>query len=133
VLNGSLVLRAGESLGLRLFNSSRRRLLDLVLGSRLLLDLLLGLLDRLGHSGLLLFLDHVAEDVVQDKVTVSLRGENEGLSELSVGLRLVGDLANDLNDDVDVGCLGVDVGDADLAVLEFELLYPVVDCLGEIC
>jgi hypothetical protein len=62
-----------------------------------------------------------------------LRGENEGLSELSVGLRLVGDLADDLDDDVDVGCLGVDVGDADLAVLEFELLYPVVDRLGEMC
>jgi hypothetical protein len=62
-----------------------------------------------------------------------LRGENEGLSELSVGLRLVGDLADDLDDDVDVGCLRVDVGDADLAVLEFELLYPVVDRLGEMC
>jgi hypothetical protein len=62
-----------------------------------------------------------------------LRGENEGLSELSVRLRLVGDLADDLDDDVDVGCLGVDVGDADLAVLELKLLYPVVDRLGEIC
>jgi hypothetical protein len=62
-----------------------------------------------------------------------LRGENEGLSELSVGLRLVGDLANDLNDNVDVGRLGVDVGDADLAVLELELLYPVVDGLKEMC
>ena len=133
VLDGSLVLRAGEGLGLGLLNSNRRRLLDLLLGSRLLLDLLLGLLGRLGHGGLLLFLDHVAEDVVQHKVTVSLRGENEGLSELSVGLRLVGDLADDLDDDVDVGCLGVDVGDADLAVLELELLYPVVDCLGGTC
>jgi len=60
-----------------------------------------------------------------------LRGENEGLCELSVRLGLVGDLANDLDDDVDVGRLGVDIGDADLAVLELELLYPVVDCLGE--
>jgi hypothetical protein len=62
-----------------------------------------------------------------------LRGENEGLSELSVGLRLVGDLANDLDDNVDVGRLRVDVGDADLAVLELELLYPVVDGLKEMC
>jgi hypothetical protein len=58
-----------------------------------------------------------------------LRGENESLSELPVGLRLVGDFADDLDDDVDVGGLGVDVGDADLAVLELELLYPVVDGL----
>jgi len=47
-----------------------------------------------------------------------------------VGLRLVGNLADDLDDDVDVGGLGIDVGDADLAVLELELLYPVVDGLG---
>jgi hypothetical protein len=61
-----------------------------------------------------------------------LRGENESLSELPVGLRLVGDLADDLDDDVDVGGLGIDVGDADLAVLELELLYPVVDGLGSV-
>jgi hypothetical protein len=59
-----------------------------------------------------------------------LRGENESLSELPVGLRLVGDLADDLDDDVDVGGLRIDVGDADLAVLELKLLYPVVDGLG---
>jgi hypothetical protein len=58
-----------------------------------------------------------------------LRGENESLSELPVRLRLVGYFADDLDDNVDVRGLGVDVGDADLAVLEFELLYPVVDGL----
>lgn len=44
-------------------------------------------------------------------------------------LGTVGDLADDLDDNVDVGGLGVDVGDADFAVLEVELLYPVVDRL----
>jgi hypothetical protein len=133
LLDSSLVLRAGKSLRLGLLNSRCRLLGSDGLGSRLLLDLLnlLGL-GRLSCDSLLLFLDHVAEDVVQHKVTVSLRGENEGLSELPVRLRLVGDFSDDLDNNVDVGGLGVDVGDADLAVLEFELLYPVVDGLGSV-
>jgi ethanolamine ammonia-lyase large subunit len=61
-----------------------------------------------------------------------LRGENESLSELPVRLRLVGDFTDDLDNNVDVGSLGVDVGDANLAVLEFELLYPVVDGLESV-
>jgi hypothetical protein len=46
-----------------------------------------------------------------------------------VGLTLVGDLANDLDDNVGVGALGVDVGDADLGVLEVEALDALVDGL----
>jgi hypothetical protein len=75
------------------------------------------------------FLSKVAEDVVQYKVTVGLLGENESLGESLVGLALVGDLADDLNDDVGVRALGVDVGDADLGVLEVESLDALVDGL----
>jgi hypothetical protein len=75
------------------------------------------------------FLSKVAEDVVQYKVTVGLLGENESLGEALVGLALVGDLADDLNDDVGVRALGVDVGDADLGVLEVESLDALVDGL----
>lgn len=44
-------------------------------------------------------------------------------------LRLVRDLANDLNEDVVVGSLGVDVGDTNLAVVEVEVLDALVDGL----
>ena len=46
-----------------------------------------------------------------------------------MGLALVGDLADDLDDDVGIGALGVDVGDADLGVLELEMLDALVDSL----
>jgi len=46
-----------------------------------------------------------------------------------VGLALVGDLTDDLDDDVGIGALRVDVGDADLGVLELELLDALVDGL----
>ena len=76
-----------------------------------------------------LFLSDVAEDVVENKVSVGLASEDEGLGELAVGQRLVRDFTDDLDDDVLVGGLRVDVGDADLAVLEVELFDAVVDGL----
>jgi hypothetical protein len=78
---------------------------------------------------LLGLLGEVAEDVVQHKVTVGLLCQDEGLRETLVGLTLVGDLANDLDDNVGVGALGVDVGYADLGVLEVEALDALVDGL----
>jgi hypothetical protein len=93
--------------------------------------------DTIGGCGLLLlvlillhgFVGKVAEDVVEDEVAVGLLGENKSLNEALVGLALVGDLTNDLDDDVGIGALGVDVGDADLGVLEVELLDALVDGL----
>jgi hypothetical protein len=43
--------------------------------------------------------------------------------------RLVGDLANDLDDNVVIRGLGIDVGDADLALGEVKLLDALVDGL----
>lgn len=80
---------------------------------------------------LILLFDDVAEDVVENEVAVGLGCEDESLGELAVRLRLVGDLADDLDDDVGVGGLRVDVGDADLALVEVELFYPVVDGLRD--
>lgn len=44
-------------------------------------------------------------------------------------LAAVGDFANDLNDDVRVGALGIDVGDADLGIVEVKLFDAVIDSL----
>jgi hypothetical protein len=46
-----------------------------------------------------------------------------------MGLSSVRDLADDLDDNVCVGALGIDVGDADLGLVEVELLDAVVDGL----
>lgn len=78
---------------------------------------------------LLFLLNNVSEDIVQYEVAVCLRGKDESLGEFAVGLRLVGDLSDDLDDDVGVRSLRIDVSDADLAVLEAKLLYPVIDGL----
>lgn len=77
---------------------------------------------------ILLFND-VAEDVVENKVTICLTSENESLGELLVWLRLVRDLTDDLDDDVGVGGLGVDVGYTNLAISEIEVLDVLVDSL----
>lgn len=45
-------------------------------------------------------------------------------------LALVGNLANDLDNDVRLGALGIDVGNADLGVLEVETLDALVDGLS---
>jgi len=79
---------------------------------------------------LLFLLSNVTEDVVEHKVPIRLASEDEGLSEFAVGEGFVGDFTNHLDDDVLVGSLGVDVGDANLAVLELELLDAVVDGLS---
>jgi hypothetical protein len=44
-------------------------------------------------------------------------------------MTLVGDFADDLDNDVGLGALGVDVGDADFGVLEVEELDALVDGL----
>jgi hypothetical protein len=71
----------------------------------------------------------IAEDIVQNEVAIGLLGENEGLRETLVGLALVGDFADDLDNDVRVGALGIDVGDADFGVLVVEILDALVDGL----
>ena len=109
------VLIAARELGRLLLGSggSGGRLLDAI-GSGLELLLLLGLLGQ------------VAEDVVEDKVSVGLLGKDKGLDEALVGLAVVGDFSNDLDDNVRIGALRVDVGDADLGVLEVEVLDALV-------
>jgi hypothetical protein len=99
-------------------SGSVRRLMDAV--GRLVLDVLLlfGLVCK------------IAEDIVQDEVAIGLLGENEGLRETLVGLALVGDFADDLDNDVRVGALGIDVGDADFGVLVVEILDALVDGLS---
>lgn len=88
-------------------------------------------------SGLLLslvsfrviFLVDVSQHVVENKVSGGLLGEDESLDEFSGLGSLVGGLADDLNDNALVGSLGIDVGDADLAVLEVECLDTLLDGL----
>lgn len=78
----------------------------------------------------LAFLIDIAEDVVQNKVAGGLLSKNEGLNEL-LGLltSAVRDLANNLDNNVLERCLRVYVGDANLAVLVFELLDTLLDSL----
>lgn len=78
---------------------------------------------------LLWLLSKVAEDIIENEVAVGLLGEDEGLGETPVGLALVGDLTNDLDDDVRLGALSVNVGDANLGVLEVEKLDALTDGL----
>lgn len=84
---------------------------------------------------LLLFslLSEVPEDVIEDEVAIGLLSKDKGLDESLVRLAFVGDLANDLDDDVRVGALRIDVGDPDLGVLEVELFDSVVDRLSGPC
>lgn len=112
----------GWNLGGRLL-STRGRLLVASGGSS-------GILGNLLLGKLFLLLLDVPEDVVQDEVAIGLSSKDEGLGELAVRLVLVRDLADDLDDNVGIGSLRVDVGDADLAVLEIQLLYAVVDGLS---
>jgi hypothetical protein len=80
------------------------------------------------HFLLSLFVD-VAEDIVEDKITCGLLGKDEGLHKLLEFCGLVRRLSNDLDDDVFIGGLRVDIGDADLAVLEVEILDTLLDGL----
>jgi hypothetical protein len=78
---------------------------------------------------LILLVNQVPEDIVEDVVAIGLLGKNKSLDELAGRLRLVGDLANDGDQDVAEGGLGIDVQDADLAFLEVELLDLLADSL----
>ena len=83
----------------------------------------------LGSSLLLLLktLINIAHDVVEHKVPRRLLCEDEGLDEL-LGLEvIVGQLANDLDDDVVSRLLRIDVGDTNLALLEALTLNPFLD------
>jgi hypothetical protein len=142
-LRGSLLGLLNLSVGLSLL----KLLINLGGGDFLgHLGLLNGSLDGLGGLGsrrsgggglssdLLLFINHVTEDVVENIVTIGLLGENKGLHELAGGLGLVGDLANNGDQDVVERGLRVDVQDAHLALLEVQLLNLIVDSLvGGIC
>ena len=151
-LNSSI---RGSAVGLVILEDSRLGIKLELLVDNISDDLSLGLLDAglgLWHldisdvlsgwsSGLLVdssldnlllgLLVDVAEDVVKDEVSSWLLGEDEGLDELLQLGRLVGGLANDLDDDGLVRALGVDVRDADLAVLELKRLDTLLDRLDE--
>lgn len=89
---------------------------------------------RLGfRSGLFLFLVvDISQDVVDDEVAGGLRREDKGLDELLGLSGLDGALTNDLDDDVVERGLGIDVCDADFAVLEVEALNSLLDSLGSV-
>ena len=80
----------------------------------------------------ILLFDDVTENVVENEVTVCLTGENKGLGEFLVRLRLVGDFTDDLNDNVGVGSLRVDIGYANLAISEVEVLDVLIDRLSSV-
>lgn len=84
--------------------------------------------DRL-YSLILALLVDESEDVVQNKVTLGLLRKDKGLAKLLGLAGFVRGLANDLDDDVVKGGLGVDVGDADFAVLEIEILDALPNVL----
>ena len=78
---------------------------------------------------LVVLLLNVSQDVVEDEVARRLLGENEGLNKLLGNGALGRGLTDDLDDDVFVGGLGVNVGDANFAVLELEGLDAILDTL----
>jgi hypothetical protein len=59
-----------------------------------------------------------------------LLGKDKGLDKLLELGRFIGGFTNDLNDDVVVGCLGIDIRDADFAVLEIEFFDTLLDSLN---
>jgi hypothetical protein len=153
LLDGLSSTSRSSAVGLGLFEDSGLGILLKLLLNDICDDLRLCLLDGglgLGHldigsllsgggSGLVVgnslddlllsLLVDVAEDVVEDEVSGRLLGEDESLDELLQLGRLVGCLANDLDDDGLVRALGVDVRDADLAVLELKRLDALLDGL----
>jgi hypothetical protein len=98
VLVGRFVLRSGGGGGSLLHAVGRC--------ARLVLKLLV----FLGLFG------QVAKDVVEDEVAIGLLSKDKGLGESLMGLALIGDLADDLDDDVGIRALRVDVGNANLGV-----------------
>ena len=73
--------------------------------------------------------DDVAEDIIQDKVAVRLLGQNESLRKFALRLLLGRHFANDLDDNVLPRALGIDIRDADFAVLNIQLFDALIDCL----
>jgi len=94
-----------------------------ILNERSSSRLLLRTLDRL----LVALLIDVSEDVVEDEVSGRLLSKNESLNKLLQFGGLVGGFTNNLDNDVVVRSLGVDVGDANLAVLEVEVLDALLN------
>jgi len=78
---------------------------------------------------LLTLIIYVSEDIIKDEVSSRLLGKDEGLNKLLELSGLVGCFTDDLNDNVIVGGLGIDVGDADFAVLEIELFDTFLNSL----
>jgi hypothetical protein len=78
---------------------------------------------------LLTLLVYVSEDIVKNEVSGGLLGEDECLDKLLELGGFVGCFTDDLNDDVVVGSLGIDVRDADFAVLEVEFLNSLLNSL----
>lgn len=78
---------------------------------------------------LVILLVDVSQDVVQDEVARGLGRKNKGLDKLLGFTPFVGSLTNDLDNDIVERRLGVDVGYADFAVLEVELLDSFLDDL----
>ena len=97
--------------------------------------LLLGGLGFLGssiesrRSSVLTALFNVSQDVIQNKISRRLLRKNKCLDKLLGLCSLVGRFADDLNNDVVEGSLGIDIGDSNLAVLEIELLDAFLDSL----
>jgi hypothetical protein len=58
-----------------------------------------------------------------------LLGKDKGLDKLLQLGRFIGGFTDDLNNDVVVGCLGINVRNADLAVLEVEFFDTLLDSL----
>jgi len=81
-------------------------------------------------NGLLLaFLIYVSEDIVKNEISGRLLGEDECLDKLLEFGGFVGCFTDDLNDDIVVGSLGIDVRDADFAVLEIEFFNSLLNSL----
>lgn len=78
---------------------------------------------------LLWVLGKVSEDVIQNKVAIGLLSKYKCLNKSFMRLALVGNLANDLDDNVRVRTLRVNVGDTDFGVVEVKLLDSIIDGL----
>jgi len=83
----------------------------------------------ISRTCLLFFIEKVSKNVIENIITIILGGEVEGLDEFAMRLGFVGHGANDLNYDVVTGDLRVNVSDADLGVLEFELSNTLLNGL----
>jgi len=72
----------------------------------------------------------VSEHVVENKISGWLLGENECLNKFLWLSILVGCLSDNLDNDVLVGSLGVDIRNANLAVLEIQSLDALLNGLN---